>query len=447
MGLAALDAWRSVGRPWRWPGDYSPAVRSERWPRIPSAMWIPSAARIPSPARIPSAARIPSPARIPSAVWIPFLASRILVWVTGVLAMVVEGQYTPYDPTGATAHLGHTANILVAPAVRWDAVWYLYIARHGYASRALASFFPLYPLTTGGLSWSTGSAIVAGVVISVAAFLVALLVVHRLVELDFGPAVAGAAVWLLALFPMSYFFSAVYTESLFLALSAGSIYQARRGRWFWAGLLGGLAAATRSVGLLLVVPLVILHVQTGRRARPARPDWRRGLWILLVPAGLGAYVIGLGIARGTPFAMFNARQAGRGLVFPVVTIIRQFRWTANTVGHFLDAGHNAQAALQAGIPELAFLALAVVCAVGVIRRLDLAYALYAGVALVVLLCEPYTRGDPLASFPRYILVLFPLWIWLAVVTSHRRIWKGILAASGLLLILFTARFATWHFVA
>ena len=69
---------------------------------------------------------------------------------------------------------------------------------------------------------------------------------------------------------MSFFFSAVYTESLFLALSAGCFYLARRERWVWAGVLGGLAAATRSIGVLLVVPLAVLYLQELTRS-PGQP--------------------------------------------------------------------------------------------------------------------------------------------------------------------------------
>ena len=166
-----------------------------------------------------------------------------------------------------------------------------------------------------------------------------------------------------------------------------------------------------------------------------------------MPAGVVGYMVGLGIANGTPFAMFNAGQASRGLVFPVVTIIRQFRWTADSFGTFIGAGHDAQALLQSGIPELAFLALAVVCAVGMILRLNPAYVAYTIITLLVLLSEPDVRTDPLTSFPRYVLVLFPLWVWLAVAVSGRPIWRWLLVVSGLLLVLFTARFATWHFVA
>lgn len=390
--------------------------------------------------------------------WTPFLVSRALVWVVGILtAWLRVHQARPFDPTGLTASLGHVGNILAAPAVRWDAVWYLSIGQHGYQGTGLADFFPFYPLLIRALSWSAVSAIVAGVLISLVAFWVALEVVYRLVDVDFGPRPAMATVWLIALFPMSLFFSAVYTESLFLALSAGCIYMARRDRWVWAGVLGGLASATRSMGLLLVVPLVVLYVQQlrsgadppGARLAGLARRWRGLLGIALVPVGLLAYIAEMAIEHGAPLAMFNSQEAGRGFVLPPVTIVRQFSWTVNHFGPLTSSGHLEWGLAFSGIPELCFLTLACVCAVGMVRRLHPAYSAYAIAALLVLLSEPTIRGSqPLTSFPRYIMVVFPLWMWLALVLHrHRRVWIGVLLVSAVGLGLFTAQFATWYFVA
>ncbi len=393
-----------------------------------------------------------------SQVWKPFLASRLLVWTAGILAAWLRHhQGPPDDPTGLTAALGHTGNIIVAPAVRWDAIWYLTIAQHGYQhSTSLPDFFPLYPLLIRIFSWSAVSAVVAGVLISLMAFWVGLELIHRLVERDFGTRAATATVWLLALYPMSFFFSAVYTEALFLALSAGCIYLARRERWLWAGILGGFASATRSIGVLLVVPLALLYLEqlrgspgAARRAWPAlTARWRGLVGIALVPCGLAAYVIGMAVADGTPFAMFNAQQADRGFVLPPVTIVRQFTWTIHHISTSANTGQFGLGLLNTGVMEIGFLVLALVCAVGMVRRLRPAYVAYAVVGLLVLLSEPALRQSPLTSFPRYIMVLFPLWISLALTLHrYRRVWIAALGLSTLALVLFTVDFATWYFVA
>jgi hypothetical protein len=360
-------------------------------------------------------------------------------------AMLARTQLPALDPPGVLSGLGHVGNVVASPAARFDAVWYLAIAEHGYG-RANPDFFPLYPLAVRTVAFVIRSDIVAGVIVSLVAFLIALMVLYRLIELDLGPRVASYAVWILALFPTALFFSAIYTESVFLALSVGALYAARRESWALAGLLGGLASATRNVGILLVVPLLILYLEARQeRARVVRSrdrprkvnadDLRALPSIALVPVGLVAYIVGLAISRGTPFAMFDARAAARGLVFPPVTVWRQFEWTFQGV-------HGR------GVIELAFLGLTLVAAVGVVRRLGRAYAAYVVLALLVLLSEPMLHSDPLFSFPRYVLVLFPLWVWVACVAAERRETRfAVLGISAALLAGFTAQFATWRFVA
>src|SRR5258708_36746067 len=113
---------------------------------------------------------------------------------------------------------------------------------------------------TRGLSFLVSSQLVAGVLISLAAFAVGLLLLHTLVSLELGSDRADITVMLLAFCPMAYFFSAVYSESLYLALSVGCILQARRGSWLSAGLLGGLAPPPRNSALSRIRPFAPLCV-------------------------------------------------------------------------------------------------------------------------------------------------------------------------------------------
>jgi hypothetical protein len=169
-----------------------------------------------------------------------------------------------FDPPGIVDHLGGLGDALAAPFARWDSVWYLTIARDGYTPGPSPAFFPLYPLLVAAVG-SVGPGLLAGgVLVSVAAMLVALRLLWRLTDLELGaaaPGVADLAVLVVALGPMAFFFSAVYSESVFLALTLGAFLCGRQERWAWAGLLGGLAAATRSSGLLVVVGLVALWLE------------------------------------------------------------------------------------------------------------------------------------------------------------------------------------------
>jgi hypothetical protein len=52
------------------------------------------------------------------------------------------------------------------------------------------------------------------------------------------------------------------------------------------------------------------------------------------------------------------------------------------------------------------------------------------------------------SLPRFLVVLFPLGIWLAAwLAEHPRLQRPALACSAALMAVFVAQFATWHWVA
>ena len=114
---------------------------------------------------------------------------------------------------------------------------------------------------------------------------------------------------------MAFFFSAVYSESLYLALSVGLFWSARHGRWMWVGVLGALAAATRSAGVLLVLPALVLYLHGPREDRaPDMPGMRRyrlrrdALWLLLMPLGIAIYMAYLGLSGGNALLPFHAQD-------------------------------------------------------------------------------------------------------------------------------------------
>jgi len=411
--------------------------------------------------------------------WRALWVSRIVVWVGGVGGVLALGRprgWRGFDPASLTAPFGAFGDVLVAPAARWDSVWYLSIAHDGYVEGARTVFYPLYPLMVrivgaplALLGNGTGARLLAGIAISLAALGAGLYCVHRLAELELGRDRARLVVMLVALFPLAFAFSAVYTESIFLALSAGSIYAGRTGRWRLAGVLGALAAATRTTGLLLVVPLALLYAYGPRadRERPApRPGRRRWMpahrlagdfwWIAVVPAGLIGYLAYLWAATGDPFAPFGQQAvwyrhfagplggAWDGAVAAVAGV-RQLASGSRAHVYFTPAGGDPFAVGAHNVIDFAFLVFAVVALVGIVRRLPLAYGAWALVSVAIPLSYP-VGPEPLASFPRYLAVVFPLQMWLAAWAHERRAARWVLAISTLALVVETARFASWHWV-
>jgi hypothetical protein len=442
------------------------------------------------PTRTTALHRLPLPAvRDPARVaalgvaWRATWASRALVWAAGVGGLLTFGRpagWRGFDPAGLTLPFaGGWGDVLVAPAARWDATWYLAIASGGYDEATRTAFFPLYPLLIR-IAGAPGAAVgdpraaylLAGIAISLAALPAGLYAVHRLTALELGPPEARTATWLVALFPAGFAFSAVYTESLFLALSAGALLAGRQGRWRWAGALGALAAATRSTGLLLVVPLALVYLYGPRADRAGPPPggsgWRAAIrprhrprgdlaWLALVPAGLLVYLGYLALATGDPLAPFSAQDAWyRHFAGPFGGVwdgavaawdgVRQLASGSGDHVYFAAAGGDPIRVALHNVGDFAFLALAAIGLVGVLRRLPPAYGAWTVCAVAMPLSYP-VGPEPLASLPRYLAVAFPLQMWLAAWARERRVERLALGASAALLALLSAAFAAWEWVA
>ena len=351
----------------------------------------------------------------------------------GLVAVALWGTHDhnerAFDPGGLTDGAG--------PFARWDSVWFLEIARDGYTEAQDAAFFPLYPL----LVRATGSSVLGGVLVSLACFAGALWLLHRLVALDFGDRVARLCVVLVAVFPGAFFFSAVYSESLFLLLSVAAVYGARTGRWELAGIAGVLASATRSAGILLLVPLAVLWWRSRRPVHGA-------VWIAAVPLGLVAFCAWLQAELGDWSLVFDAQDAwNRELAIPLVDAAEAAWHGARDIvtGEPRTWPVFDTAWFDAGLFLLLLLALAALA--GALRRLPPAYSGYAAAVLALPLLFP-AAGQPLMSLPRFLAVVWPLHLWLAIVLVERPAWRrGVLALFLAGLAAVSAEFATWGWVA
>jgi hypothetical protein len=139
---------------------------------------------------------------------------------------------------------------------RWDAVYFLQIARLGYNHPGLPPFFPLYPLLVRIVAWPLGNHFtLAGLVVSWLCSWGTCLWFYRLAAREYGDQLARQALLFLLCCPLIFFSFAPYSEALFLLVSVGAVERARAGRFWQASALAGLALLTRSTGLLLVVPI------------------------------------------------------------------------------------------------------------------------------------------------------------------------------------------------
>lgn len=326
---------------------------------------------------------------------------------------------------------------------RWDALWFLRIAEDGYyVDDVSAAFFPLYPMVTRTVGQLLGDRwLLAGTLVSNVALVVALVLLHRLTELEFDRRTARRTVLYLCVFPTAFFLIAPYTESLFLALAVGCLYAARRGHWVLAGALGLSATTTRSTGVVLALALAVEGVLQFRASdRPAR--WRlqrlalAGAAAGVVPLGVVGYLAWWEATTGDwrrPFDLQRTAWSKEGL-WPWETIGLGIRSATTEVG--LVTGDYVMYELLVVLPVLAAVAWG-------IYRLRATYSAFAlGSAILPLTLN--LREHPLQSVPRYYLVVFPAyWAFVAFgdrFKAHTAVLAISAAAMGLTSLLFVGWF-------
>lgn len=340
---------------------------------------------------------------------------------------------------------------------KWDSVWYLYIANNGYSSTdQTTAFFPLYPLMLAIFRpLFLGNGVLAGIFISLVFCFVAFFLLYKLVEIDFGRGTAQRALFYLAIFPTSFYLQTIYSESLFLMLTIGCLYAARRNELVLAGIAGALATLTRSAGLLLLIPLALMYLQ--QRDWDLRQIRWDALYLLLLPLGLAVWMLYLDLKFHDPW-LFSESQSYwlRQPVDPFRGLYRGLVSAREGIGTVLSTSDknfwpviDRDPRLWATYDVMNF-GFAVTCiglAIASFWRLPLAYASYALAVLLLPLCYPSSMV-PLLSMPRFALAAFPIFILLALWAKERR-WLDqlIVVASLVTLGLFFAKFIIWTWVA
>jgi hypothetical protein len=324
----------------------------------------------------------------------------------------------------------------------WDTQWYLDIAQRGYNwKRAVGTsptaFFPLYPmLIRAGVLVAHRSYIGTALIVSNACFFGALVYLWRLVAWEVGETVAARTTLYIAVFPTALFFFAGYTESLFLLLTVASFYHLRRHEWIVAGSFGGLASATRVTGVLLMLPFIYEYARS-RDFASWKPD-RGLLGLILVPAGLVAFMAYLAATVGDAWAFTHSQEAWQKIFTPWLWqgFAESFRqlFDVQPAASFFGA-HNL---INIGIGGL-FLVWSFFAA----RKLPGAYGVYLGAFWLVTLSSPAMANGypvPLISLSRYVLILFPVFMYLGILGERERFHNGYLVIATGLLALFTLQF-------
>lgn len=389
------------------------------------------------------------------------LTSRIGVLIVGFLAVLLIG----FPPEAATQWKIYSNEFLDLPG-RWDTGWYLTIATEGYRYLAGAradfqqniAFFPAFPMAMRYLSVVLGrQPLWTGVGISIVAFYLALTYFLRLSRnLLKNEEQAVTAVALLAAYPFAVFFSAAYTEGLFLLTLMGAVYHFHQNQLVRAACWGFLCGLTRPNGSLLSIVLALMAVApmfpNAQRPRVGGPTWEMARWrpILPPPPGWRAIAERL-LAAASPgfgmlaFSAFIYRLTGN----PFAWTIQNAAWgrtyrsldsiVSDRVGFIANNGLYSYASTQTiDLFYLVAVLLALAAIWPVYRRFGLAFAVFIPITIL----PPMSAGG-LLSMGRVTSILFPVFLWLgaAVPARHRTAW---LLAFALLQGFVAVMFFTWR---
>jgi len=357
------------------------------------------------------------------------VCTRLPVLLIGAVAVTMVGTIPPPVWEGLWRVSPDELTNLLA---RWDTYWYYSIATQGYHwdpdvfARQNAAFFPLLPALMGAGAALTGlDPLLIGLLINLAAFTLAMVILYRLAVIDLGGQRARWALILLAVSPFALFFSAVYTESLFLLAMVGVVYAMRTRAWAWACLCGLAAGMLRPHGTLLVLPLAFMAW------RPREPH-------VTARQRLGAWLAALSPAVGTAiFVSYLQMRFGDGLAF----VHAQRAWGLQLLGQHSVVNPPIVSQVDQSVlwgcltaVGIALCVVTIVASWDMVRRFEPAYWLLLAVIVI-----PAVLTHLFQSFGRYTVVAFPLFFWLADRLSPRwlRIVAIVFAASqGVLAALF-----------
>lgn len=342
----------------------------------------------------------------------------------------------------------------------FDGVHYLNIVQHGYMAQFTQAFFPLYPLTVKFfgrvllLRNDFASLIIIGQFVSFISLLATLVVFHKLVELDFNKNIAIKALWFLLIFPTSFYFGALYTESFFLCLVILSFWFARQKKWWLSSLCASLASATKITGVMLLFPLLWEYVRDSSTTNIVHNHKKfilheilrcvkkilRSPIIYVVPIGLIVYMLYLQLSFHDPLyfwhaqSAFGAQRSSDTLIFPLQTLYRYLK--------ILTSVSYTQQGFWVALYEFAITTFVIgLIALGHRLKLRSAYLLFSWLSLLI----PLMTGT-LSSMPRYVLIAFPIYLVLANI-RNKLVFSVISVIFLLFQLLFSAQYLQGLWVA
>lgn len=359
-------------------------------------------------------------------IFLPFLLHTLLVIGSYLLA-----EYLPSrDPAGfINPDIGQ--HPLVSKLVKWDAHWYTYIVDYGYTTQSIV-FFPVIIIFIKLLTFININTAAAGLIICNLFAFLSFWAMGAAFRLDMPESTTMKALLAYGVMPTAFFLNSIYTEPLFISFSLACIYFARQQKWWLAAAFAALATLTRNIGIILLLFLIVELYQNSSTTP------RSKLFLLLPPAALIGFLLYNLWLTGNLFTFYYSQQLwGREFGYPWINIFNNIlliakQWPYVEPGVFLDS-----CLVLLSIIGLTTLSL------HPCFKIRPSYLALGWLWLIIPLFST-SPVLPLYSLSRFVLILFPLYIFLAQVS--KAIFYSFMIVSSLTLLICASLFMNWYWI-
>ena len=374
------------------------------------------------------------------AVFLLFAAFTIFNFLTSFFAphFIPYLGFFPYKEILAGYHLPD----FIAKFANFDGVHYLLISQQGYMQYEQA-YFPFYPLLIKFLTpLFLGNTLLAGLIISNGSLLLAIWLLIKLL-MDYGMRIANLywTIIFLLIFPASFFFNTVYTESLFFLFFIASLYFLNKKKYWLVSLFTVLASLTRLIGVFLIIP-ILLNFTSSLKIKNLK---LKIIAVFSPIAGLLAYMFYLWLTVRDPLYFLTSQPIFGAHRSTSLIFLPQVYWRYIKI--FLTANHDFRYYISL-FEFSVFTFIFVILILDLIENWKLKIKNYLRISLNLFslanILLPTLTGT-FSSVPRYALFSLSAFIYLG---QLKQTWLRFLIATGFIIlhILILGFFVQGYFV-
>jgi Gpi18-like mannosyltransferase len=358
-----------------------------------------------------------------------FLFSRIFILVTAIVGFSLIGRDLPSDHP-LWKNNTPSENIYLRMWERWDANHYLNIAKDGYTHNedyTNLAFFPLYPYLGKVLSYVVGNTTLSLLLVSNIAFFFALIFLSKLLSLEYESKVVNRTLLYISVSPFSFFFFGVYTESLLLLTLVMAVYYIRKENYYYAAFWGIMLTATKLIGIV-IIPFALWEYYLRNKNQVKKIGFDI-IYIPLMGLGLLAYMLHNQYLFGDFLINFESSRGGW---------VQYLNWPWVSFTKHINRIISGKA-FQSFYFDISFALLAIYLCIAGLKKLRSSYSL-----LNIFLVMIPISSNTLKSFSRFMVIIFPLFLVMALIVDNEKLHRYFTAFSLLALAINTILFVNFY---